>query len=506
MGHLTRQLAILRWVRRYAEVLGEKVECWLLTSSEADTLARREGVPALKIPSKAMLRDAGLEPHRLLAVARGWVLSAVTTLQPDVLVVDTFPAGSFGELVSVLELVRHRVLVAREVRPELAEDPTWKALLPLYHRVIVPGEGWGDPPGPILLRERAELWTRARARAALGIPAGARACWLSVGGGGDGQAGNLLPRLVDGVRARGWHPVVAAGPLYSGEERRGPDVTWLERYAAAELLPGVDAAITAAGYNATWELALAGVPAVFLPRPRLADDQAARAERVVARGFGLLAPDVDAAPGLLDALRPPPDDPLPTGARAAAATVLSLALDPRDVAAAAAAWSDDALAALRGVDLPDARVLDLFRLFGGDRPSELTRRDAAVADLSARGARWVAAPAAGFLTLCAELPAPPVEVLPLAQRLRQLFPASDPPALLAACRTLLPALAPWADWTGALSVLRALPVQREWTVPRFAERLAVWARAHEDPYDLLRALNAGLARRVPLAELLAEAP
>ena len=54
LGHLTRQLAILRQVRRVCALLDVQAECWVLTSSEGDTLARREGIPALKMPSKAM--------------------------------------------------------------------------------------------------------------------------------------------------------------------------------------------------------------------------------------------------------------------------------------------------------------------------------------------------------------------------------------------------------------------------------------------------------------------
>ena len=45
LGHLVRQLSILRWVKRYASLLGVNAEIWVLTTSEADTLARREGVP-----------------------------------------------------------------------------------------------------------------------------------------------------------------------------------------------------------------------------------------------------------------------------------------------------------------------------------------------------------------------------------------------------------------------------------------------------------------------------
>ena len=116
MGHLVRQLAILRWMRRITALLGVDCEIWVLTSSEADTLARREGIPALKMPSKAMLRDAGMSTSRYLAVARAWVLNAVAGLQPDVLVVDTFPGGSFGELLAVLEMVPRRGPASRRAR------------------------------------------------------------------------------------------------------------------------------------------------------------------------------------------------------------------------------------------------------------------------------------------------------------------------------------------------------------------------------------------------------
>ena len=169
MGHLVRQLAILRWVRRYASLLDTTVECWVLTSSEADTLARREQVPSLKMPSKAMMRDAGIDPHRYLAIARGWVLNALAGLQPDVLIVDTFPAGSFGELVAALEMARTRVLVRRRVKAQFAEEEAYQALLPLYNLQVDPDD---RGCGPIVIREREELLPKATARAALGIPDG----------------------------------------------------------------------------------------------------------------------------------------------------------------------------------------------------------------------------------------------------------------------------------------------------------------------------------------------
>ena len=167
MGHLTRQLSILRWVRRIAALLDRSCEIWILTSSEADTLARREGFVSLKMPSKAMMRDAGIEPARYLAIARTWVLQTIAGLQPTVLIVDTFPGGSFGELVAALELAEHRVLVARKVRDGFAEEDAYRAMLPLYDRVILPDDRAG---GPIVIRERSELLPRSEARIALWVP------------------------------------------------------------------------------------------------------------------------------------------------------------------------------------------------------------------------------------------------------------------------------------------------------------------------------------------------
>ena len=342
MGHLTRQLAIIRQVRRIAGAAGARAECWVLTSSEADTLARREGIPSIKIPSKSMMRDAGLEPARYLAVARAWVLQAVATLQPDVLVVDTFPAGSFGELSAALELVPRRLLVRRAMRAEAEREAAMEALLPLYDRVIVPDEG----VSPILLRERPELLSRADARAALGVPEGRRALWIALGGGGDPTSATVLPRLVDSLRDA-WHLVVAAGPLYTGPERRGDGITWLERYAGMELLPAADAAVSAGGYNSVHELRFVGVPTVFLPQEKLADDQEARA---AGSALGPVARRVEDVPALLEGLAPVTPS-VSNGARAAAVAVLSLVLDPDAVAAAAARWDDETLGAVLAAGL-----------------------------------------------------------------------------------------------------------------------------------------------------------
>jgi UDP-N-acetylglucosamine--N-acetylmuramyl-(pentapeptide) pyrophosphoryl-undecaprenol N-acetylglucosamine transferase len=519
MGHLVRQLAILRQVRRVCALLGVQVECWVLTSSEADTLARRESVPSLKMPSKAMLRDAGIEPQRYLAIARTWVLQTITGLQPDLLLVDTFPGGSFGELALVLELVPHRVLVARAVRPEVANEDAYRLLLPLYPQVVDPD----DPAtGPILLREPNELLSRTEARRILGVGADARVVWLTVGGGGDPQAHRLLPTLLPLLRSRGWHVVVGAGPLYDGPEQHGPGITWLTRYSPVELFLGLDAAVSAGGYNSFHELMAAGVPTVFLPQPRISDDQRGRAERAVTAGAGRVAGRLTDVPDLLDdllsktgAAQAARDLVEGGGALRAALACLQPVLPAADLALAGRLLTPDLVALLdqstTGMD-GAKRALALLRLLSGGTPSEVTARRALTLDLQRRGqttstpADRPVAPEARlrrYLDLVAQSGCPTDIALQLAEGLDRKFPAADGDELLEALASLLPAWARFDDWMGALALLRALPTQRGLSLAHFATAATSWLAGQDDLFEAVGAfsrLEANGGR--PVAEVL----
>ncbi len=508
LGHLTRQLAILREVRRVCAVLDVSAECWVITSSEGDTLARREGMPALKMPSKAMFRDAGIDPTRMLSVARGWVLNAVAGLQPDLLLVDTFPAGSFGELVAVLELAKRRVLVARRVREEFEQEDVYAALLPLYDAQITPDD---RGTGPILLRSRHELLPRDAARAHLGVPDGARAIYVSLGGGGDTSLPSQLPRLVDTLRSGGHHVVVGAGPLYDGPEVRGDGITWLSRYAPVELFAGLDGAVSAAGYNTLHELMHCGVPTVFLPQPRIADDQEERALRAEAAGAARVARTLDEVPALLSALLDTPDAAdrarafVPAnGALSAAVTALTDLLPAEDLAMAVSVLTPEVAGLLEplarsGQGLAGTRrAMKLVRLFGGGTPSEQRRRRAVLLELADSG---LAVPDPGpprtdaaalltrFVALTNAEGVPLDTAMTLAEGLLKRFPAARGSDLLVGLEALLPAWARFDDWMGAVSLLRAVPTQRTLTLPEFGRRLARWLDQHEDLFDAVRAFS-----------------
>ncbi|MCB9547196.1 MAG: hypothetical protein H6706_15300 [Myxococcales bacterium] len=495
MGHLVRQLALLRQIRRVGSLLDVPCECWILTSSEADTLARREGIPALKMPSKAMLRDAGVDPARSLAILRGWVLNALAGLQPDILLVDTFPGGSFGELVAALELAKYRVLVARKVREGFEADDAYQAMLPLYDRVIIPDS---RDVGPILIREREELPPRDEARRALGVPPGQRAVYLTLGGGGEVSAPDVLPHLVDRLLARGWHVVVGAGPLYQGPERRGAGITWLDRYLAVELLPGVDAAVSAGGYNSFHELMHVGVPTVFLPLDRIADDQRERAVRAVEAGAGRLARTLDEVPDLLEA----PGDAEAAralvpggGALAGAIAALGVALPADDLRTATRVLRPEVLGILARSRLADApaRLLEVMRVLSGGLPGEQARRRAVLLELADAG-QPVRVPDPDdpvaalrrFLALLDAVAVPFDLGAQILLGLRRKFPAARPDELLGAVEVLLPRWAAFDDWMGVVSLLRAIPVQRGLPLADFAAGLDAWLATEDDLFDALR--------------------
>jgi predicted glycosyltransferase len=315
LGHLTRVLAILRWMKRLARLAGAHLDAYVLTSSEAPGLAMEEGFAAFKIPSKRAVREAGLPREDYLRLARQWVWHSLGLIKPDLLLVDTFPGGSFGELVHALDAARARVFIHRAMKEEFARMESVQALLPFYDRILIPVERSSAPSqgvdpriidrvrytGPIMLRSREEMRPRAEARRRLGIPEGRLGVWLSAGGGGDQLAESVISALVESLLDEpGLHLVVGAGPLYRGTPIRGANITWLTGFHAMEDFSGLDFAISAAGYNSFHELLHAGVPTAFFAQEKIADEQSRRVRAAAEAGCALalgaegqLAPSVE---------------------------------------------------------------------------------------------------------------------------------------------------------------------------------------------------------------------
>lgn len=391
VGHVQRLCAINRWLRRYATYLGIRSQHWFITTSEADTWLFAEDFAAFKLPSKSIVESAGIDKPEYLAMAKQWVWTAMATLRPDLFIVDTFPNGSFDELAPALDLCRKKALVLRPVRPEILERPGFKALTGLYDRVVVPADL--DSPafslpvdplrtGPIMLDERFEAHDRAEARRRLGVE-GDAFCWLIAGGGG---ADPLVPAVFDAAdavahRDPSLHLVFAAGPLCRLPPRRGARRTWWTDPGLGQVLAGVDGAVSAAGFNSVHELLHAGVPTIFLPQRKVADDQEARARAVENRGAGLCVAGVgDLAAAMLrlrnralaQSLAEAARKTVPrNAARDAAAALLELCVPRAMVRQAVDVVDDDLVGSARNLSMGLSDVVDLAAaLVPGQRPRD----------------------------------------------------------------------------------------------------------------------------------------
>ena len=208
IGHLVRLIGIARWMRRYAAWLRTPFEISFLASSEADTLLFREKIPCFKLPSKTAAQEGKLDKATYLAMAKQWVWHSMALLRPDLFVADTFPSGSFGELVTSLDLCKRKALILREMRGDFARKPEVQAMLPLYDSIIVPSsesecevpisaslKGRTHYVGPIAVRERVEMFSRSAALAELGLSGDKPVVYVSAGGGGDaGEIGRASCR------------------------------------------------------------------------------------------------------------------------------------------------------------------------------------------------------------------------------------------------------------------------------------------------------------------------
>ncbi|MEO1267617.1 MAG: hypothetical protein AAFX99_05935 [Myxococcota bacterium] len=306
LGHVTRLMSIARWLRRYAAVLeGTPPEVLFLTSSEATQVLLQGGFASFKLPSKTVVRQTGMDMLEYRRLARHFVWHVLGTFTPQLLIVDTFPAGSFDELLQVLDGPFRKGFIHRQVKPQYAQRPTFQAALSLYDSIAIPhspleqphpsSAGAGpvvapSPPhsvwcGEVFQFERAELGDRAEARQQLGVAPDQVLVYLSAGGGGDPTSEAALGHLITALSERpDRHLLVGAGPLYRGRRFGGPRLTWFTEPRVFPYLAASDAAFSAGGYNTFHELMHLGVPTVFFAQDKVADDQAQRIREAAAAG------------------------------------------------------------------------------------------------------------------------------------------------------------------------------------------------------------------------------
>lgn len=317
LGHLTRLIAVARWLRRFVALLDQRSpEVMFLTSSDASDALASAGFAAFKIPSKTAARKAELNKLEYRRLAKHFVWHTLGVFSPDLFVVDTFPSGSFDELFQVLDGPFKKGFIFRNVQADYAARATFRTAIGLYDTVVVPHRRQHIEPsqvvtdddvrfcGEVIQFEREELLPAAVAREQLGVASGHRLVYVSAGGGGDPNAEQTLSSLVKSLQGiTDVHLLVGAGPLYRGSRLSGPRLTWFDAPLVWRYFSAVDAAICAAGYNTFHELLYAQVPAAFFAQARIADDQARRITQAEQAGACRQISDITDAKLVFDTTR-----------------------------------------------------------------------------------------------------------------------------------------------------------------------------------------------------------
>jgi UDP-N-acetylglucosamine--N-acetylmuramyl-(pentapeptide) pyrophosphoryl-undecaprenol N-acetylglucosamine transferase len=313
LGHLTRLLGLARQIRQRSP----NAQFLFLTTSEAESLIWQEGFASVKVPSLSACRQSGLRHSTYSCLLHTVVVNTIAAFRPQVLVVDTFPAGSGQELLPVLRWDGRRIFIYREQRQSVCQDAWFQNILKLYDLILIPHSPeevtLPVPPevpiawvGPMLIRSKTESLSRQEARQRLQLSAAGRCIYVGFGGGGDSEYQPLRQWVLEQAHQfPQWQFVYSLPPLSRTIPTSVPsNVKSISYYPLAECWSAFDAAISAVGYNTAAELLHHGVPTIWVPLPRDVDDQHQRAKRLVEQGAGWLVHPYDstALQQALDAL------------------------------------------------------------------------------------------------------------------------------------------------------------------------------------------------------------
>jgi hypothetical protein len=287
-GHLSRVAALMRALRELESKASEPLDYLLLTEADSIWPTLRFQLPIIKLPSKTTLASNGSGVTESIETIGSVSKAIISTLKPDIIVVDTLLDGTYGEFSdgSILAST-YVVFLNRQRNPESASSSLEQSLLTHVDHVIVPhavsdicvvptANRQTDWSGPILSMSLHEQMPRPHARAFLGI--GPHEIAVLFYGGGGAQTSELPERVATAL-----HQIHPTARLFSLGSPPGAGYVPLSFFPAMEIISAFDAAIATGGYNMVHELLASGIPSAFFPRPTGHDDQPARIRHYEAR-------------------------------------------------------------------------------------------------------------------------------------------------------------------------------------------------------------------------------
>lgn len=310
LGHVVRATAIAEEVRR----LRPDAKILFLTNAADTSMVTRAGFDFIGIPPR--LTEPHADPHRVrralpAPLEHAALTAALQTFRPDLVVFDTHAPLTLTRFAA--EIGARSVLVQRAMRRENMEEFFAGGAAPMFDRIVVPEE-----PDEVDLRGGLHLPISVTGPVVRGLDARPprRVHWprVIVMAGGGGQpldARRFLRAAADAhILARTRIPslstLLVGGPYSDAPEELG-GIAGMEVTRSCPnllaLLARADLVVSQAGYNSIAEIRALRKPAILVPGYRRAEDQAARAKRLVQTGAAVLArPEARSIADRLEAL------------------------------------------------------------------------------------------------------------------------------------------------------------------------------------------------------------
>lgn len=294
LGHLSRLNNIAYDAAYICKEVGINPDFEFITTSDSPSLIKDFLVT--KFPSKTTIKELGLPLRKTSAKIKAQIINHVNGFNPDCLVLDTNPKGSYSEFSILRDFARSSVFIDRARKQESINNIT-KRHIKLFDNVIVPESA--DQPSSLVFHHninhcgkihgfKPELTcSRDEVRNTFGITSG-NLVYVSSGGGGDSQSESKLKELIDSVLKADKNAkiVVGYGSLYKGEVcYSNPRLTPYTSNGINKYFGGFDYAVSAAGYNSFEELKAAKCPTLFYPLNKGMDDQEERIVKESKRGL-----------------------------------------------------------------------------------------------------------------------------------------------------------------------------------------------------------------------------
>ena len=298
LGHLSRSYAIAKRLNSLIQMIGGKPDIQILTTSEADYIV--SDFPVFKIPSRSKFKGNKAAATRYSSNGKMMISSMLSHFSPDLLVMDTVATGSFNEFTFIKDFASKTAIVERHKNQEYSNSATHQSHLALYDAILIPEENDKADDFAIPLSKRQETHavgrihnfelhkalSRKQVREYFQTQREQKIVYLSAGGGGDTAAESQINEILKALKMLPVQIIIGFGPLSRSPRIYGdPKIVSVCEADIWRFFPGVDLAISAAGYNTYEELLSARVPSLFFAQEKGMDQQQRRIEHGLKSGW-----------------------------------------------------------------------------------------------------------------------------------------------------------------------------------------------------------------------------